>query len=99
MAHSTGAELPERSGRARGHFINVAVDLHAAGPSVRDEGSITDRMSVSRNEASPSEVCFRPALHEAMDVKCAGEPVRGEGGWGYSAAMLPRLGFYSLNVS
>ena len=99
MAHSPGSELPERSGRTRGHFIDVATDLHAAGLSVREEGGITDRMSVSRNEASPSEVCSRPALHEAMDVKCAGEPVRGEGGWGYSVAMLPRLGFYSLNVS
>ena len=78
----------------------MATDRHAAGPSVKEEGSFTDRMRASRNEAaSPSEVCFRPALHEATDVKSAVEPVRGKGGWGYIVITLPQLGFYSLHVS
>lgn len=78
----------------------MGTDRHAAGPSVEEEGNFTDRMRASRNEAaSPSEVCFRPALREATDVKSAGEPVRGEGGWGYSVITPPQQGFYSLNVS
>lgn len=66
---------------------------------MEEEGSFTDRMRASRNEAaSPSEVYFRPALREATDVKSAGEPVRG-GRLKASVITPPQQVLYSLECN
>lgn len=63
MAHSTGAELPDRCGQPSGDFMDMATDLYITGLSMREErqkGASPTRMKVWGNDISALEVCFSP---------------------------------------